>query len=192
MYNPQWTDEVLGYATKYLVKNQWILRPEMELDDALQESYLLFLRLVECYDFENPRHFMNMWKVALHNKVWHQWRRDHAHWRQEQLNYKAARSIVARPSELGLELHSSQATGYVRRLLEVAEALEAARVADPPVADTPVPDTAAPKATSRIRRPRRRRNDGTRLTTNEYLCRFAGISTGVPLRRLFEEWLVST
>lgn len=167
-YQPEWSDEVLGWATKYLAKQVWRIRPLMELDDALQEAYLLFIKLVERYDFTCPQHFMAMWKRCLTNQV-HSWSSERTQMRQEHLSDKALNNIVSpaifasRVIDTSWEQRISEATGYVRQLLEAT--------------------------TTRIRRPRRRRSDGTRLTTNEYLCRFAGVPDKIPLRRLFECWL---
>jgi hypothetical protein len=162
-YQPEWSDEVLGWATKYLAKQVWRIRPMLELDDALQESYLLFLRLTERYDFESPQHFMAMWKRCLSNKV-HGWACERTNMHQEHLSNKMLNDIPDRTNDALWEHHEAKATGYVRQLLRATR--------------------------TRIRRPRRRHSDGTRLTTNEYLCRFAGISAKVPLRRLFERWLL--
>ena len=161
-YEPEWTDEILGYTMKYLARHEWRVRPNMLVDDMLQEAYILFMRLVERYDFETPSHFMAMWKRSLHNEVW-AWAHERSRLREERVSEKVLNNIPEHHNTTAWESHELQASGYVRQLIQATR--------------------------TRLRRPRRRRSDGTRLTTNEYLCRFAGISTKVPLRRLFEMWL---
>ncbi len=163
-HDPQWTDEVLGYATKYLARHAWRVKPQMELDDMLQEAYILFMRLVERYDFATPSHFMAMWKRCLHNEV-NNWAGRRTKMRHEYVSDKMLNDLPDRGSDndAAWDQYVSEASGCVGKLIAATK--------------------------TRIRRPRRRRSDGTRLTTNEYLCRFAGVSPTVPLRRLFEVWL---
>ncbi len=70
-YQPSFSDEVLGYAMNYLRRHEWRFRPVMDLDDALQEAYILFAKLSSRYEFVSASHFMAMFKWALHNEVWY-------------------------------------------------------------------------------------------------------------------------
>jgi len=180
-YKQEWTAEVLGYAKNYLAKHVWRIRPQMDLDDALQEAYILFMQLVDRYDYENPKYFMAVWKIALHNSVcdWVQRRTQSREvrlslrmleWLPKQLPKRSTDNAIdnerisdALVASTAWEHHVEGATGYVRQLLDAVR--------------------------SRPYRPRRRRRGGCRLTTNEYLCRFAGISPSIPLRKVFETWL---
>ncbi len=162
-YEPNWADEVLGYAMRYLARQAWRVSPLMEIDDMLQESFVLFVKLIDRYEFESPSHFMAMWKRCLRNEVW-MWANNRSKARQEHMSDRLYRQLPAkRDNSMAWERHESTATGCVRKLIDATR--------------------------SRIRRPRRRHADGRRLTTNEYLCRYAGVPSTVPLRRLFDLWL---
>lgn len=167
-YEPAWTDEVLGYATNFLAKHAWRVQPYLELDDLLQEAYLIFLQLVDRYDYRSPQHFMAMWKLALRNSM-NDWSRQRSQRRQRYLTDEISAGLKAKDvdcqwDEEKWEERVNAAPSAVQRLIGVVQA-------------------------GTRRRPRRRSRDGHRLTTNQYLCRFAGVPEHTPLRRLFERWL---
>jgi DNA-directed RNA polymerase specialized sigma24 family protein len=161
-YQPEWTKAIETYTLKYLRLNEWRVRPFLELDDMLHEMYLVFLE-ASTREFKDEAHFRGYWKTCLHNSV-HRW----AGKRTRRLLIESCSlndiDPVLRASDDGNNRwrHKVATTvGPVRRLL---------------------------KAVGR-RRPKRRRLDGTRLTTNQYLCEYAGLPSDVPLRELFEAWL---
>jgi len=167
-YKPEFGDAVLAYAKKYLAKNAWRTRPEFELDDLLQEAYILFVRLVARYEFENPRHFMSMWKRALHNGVVNLARR---RTRRGEVSLEFGASIPARRDSLLAEIDWNT---------DVAEA--------PPLVKQLVSRVLG--ASGKGRKPSRTKLvGGGRETTNAFLCHRAGIRYDARLRPQFESWL---
>ena len=165
MYDPKWNGEVVGYAVKYLANNAWRVTPEHELDDLFQESYLLFVRLQERYDFKTASHFMAMWKRCLVNMIGNMAAvrtcRREVHLRGRW------KTMECRPDvSTEWDRHLDEAPEYVHRLVSEAE-------------------NRGTKRRCRFRR----LSSGNRETTNEHLCRVANVPNEVPLRRLFECWL---
>ncbi len=158
------TDELFGYAVSYLYRHAWRLRPYLEMDDALQEAYILFLRLSDRYPDASPREFMALWKSALHNEVW-AWAVDRSKRRQVELDPDMCRELVSHREDPGWERYQEAAPAGVHKLLAAIQ--------------------------KRVRRPRKRRPDGRRLTTNEYLCRFAHVKESENLREELENWLAN-
>jgi DNA-directed RNA polymerase specialized sigma24 family protein len=156
-YQPEWTKEIETYTLKYLRLNEWRVRPFLELDDMLQEMYLVFLK-ASTREFQNPRHFRGYWKTCLHNRV-NGWARQRTV--RGFVSPSGDEEVAVTDDCISWNHRVTNAVGPVRRLLD---------------------------AVGR-KRPKRRRPDGTRLTTNQYLCEYAGLPSDVPLRELFEAWL---
>jgi DNA-directed RNA polymerase specialized sigma24 family protein len=206
-YTPDWEGAVLGYAVNYLSRHAWRVTPQMDLDDLLQEAYILFAELIERYDYENPRHFMGMWRRCLHN-----WFVNLAQARTRHREV-ALRSDVMLSSTCnnGYFLHdfesaddgclsadegwAKMASVSQRTARHTASALR--RFCMPTAADWEMQKREAPAplrrlirvAENRTRKFQRHKRGGVRETTNEYLCRIAGVPRSTPLRTMLERWL---
>ena len=162
-FEPSFEGAVVGYAKNYLIKNVWRVQPLYELDDLLQEAFLLFVGLQQRYTFKNDKHFMSMWKRCLHNwfvnLALHRTRRREVAFTEEN---DLCTSSVDKVAEW--HQHVAEAPEPVKRLIDAVE--------------------------SRKRRPRRHsKRSGIRETTNTYLCRIAGVKSSVPLRSMLMRWL---
>jgi hypothetical protein len=69
-FEPVWEGSVRAWTINYLRKNKWRYDPILELDDLLQDAYLVFMRVAEKYPrvVEAP-HFMALYKTALLNEL---------------------------------------------------------------------------------------------------------------------------
>jgi len=166
-YEPEWGDVVLKYAMKYLARNEWRVRPLYELDDLLQESYLLFLKLQERYNFQNAKHFMAMWKICLHNWLGglSMLRTKRCEVSLEEIDLvdtKQDRAVAI----IAWEKRKATAPEPIRRLVEAVESGRG------------VPSLKF-----------RRYHSGGREATSKHLCRIAGVNPRVPLRAALDMWL---
>ena len=67
-YLPSFTGPIEGYVTNFLRKHYWKVAAGMELEDAMQEARLVFLRCASKYGLtDTPQHFMALFKTAWHN-----------------------------------------------------------------------------------------------------------------------------
>ena len=186
-YNPEFGDTVFAYAKKYLLKHAWRTSPMYEIDDLLQEAFLLFAKLVDRYKFENPEHFMAMWKRVLHNMVVNialeRTRKPckslspgfirFGTERQEKWGYLCASEFL--PSIDPEDKKSNEAFSAVDLKMQIADAPEKVR-----------------KLINRSMEKesyRRRKKSGERGTTGAFLCRRAGIGYDKGFREQFENWL---
>jgi DNA-directed RNA polymerase specialized sigma24 family protein len=161
-YEAEWTNEVVGYAANYFRKHEWRIKPMMEVDDMMQEAYLIFLRLLDRYEYDSPQHFMAIWKLALRNAVhWWSGRRTRRHEVAIPDDFDMVGKDV--DASIRLERRMAQVSGPMRNLLDGLR--------------------------GRGRRPRRKGPGGRRLTTNEYLCRYAGVPDEVPMRKMLDDFL---
>ena len=173
-YEPEWGDEMFGYAMWYLSHNKWQVRLYQlyELDDLLQESYLLFLKLQQRYEFQNARHFREMWKICLHNWLCTLCVKCTKRRRREvslgDFDLPDAKLIRAEDAE-EWEKRKANAPEPVRRLVEAVER------------GGGVPSLKF-----------RRYHSGGREATNRHLCRIAGNNPQVPLRAILDRWLEAT
>ena len=69
-FTPHWKGEIEGFVVKFLSKNMWRVSKMMEYEDALQESYVVFLGCAEYYrgKVDNPAWFMALFKRSLFNR----------------------------------------------------------------------------------------------------------------------------
>jgi DNA-directed RNA polymerase specialized sigma24 family protein len=165
MYEPNWGDAILAYATKYLAKNAWRTSPLYELDDLLQEAYLLFVRLVERYEFVGPNHFMAMWKRSLHNLI------------VNAAKFRTRRREQPLPENLTRLDRSFREVDW-KLLLEDA----------PPAVRQLVTSIEGHSAYGR-KPSHQKLAGGVRETTGAFLCRRAGLSYDGQFRQQFENWL---
>lgn len=70
MYKPKYNGPIQGWAVNYSAANAWKVSAIMELDDLLQESYMIFLKCKARYPvLEEAKHFMALYKRAFTNHV---------------------------------------------------------------------------------------------------------------------------
>lgn len=69
-YRPSWHGSIENYAAKYVRRFAWKLQPSYDVQDGMQEAYIVFLRLQQKYHgIDTPQHFMALYKTALSNRV---------------------------------------------------------------------------------------------------------------------------
>ncbi len=159
-----WDRRIFGYARKYLARHVWRVGREMDLDDLLQDAYILFLKLQERYPDVSDRHFMALWKVSLRN------------W----MHNLAKRRTRRREESIG----ERDFSGTIESNLEWQEHRR--------IAPLPVKMLLWSVGTRKRDRPRMGCFIAGRETTNNYLCRMAGVPDSTPLRDMFELWLGSS
>jgi hypothetical protein len=69
IWEPEWTKALIGWSVNYIKKNMWSIEQGVyEIDDLLQEGYLLFLKLRDYYPrVVEPAHFLSLYKTAFRN-----------------------------------------------------------------------------------------------------------------------------
>lgn len=69
-YIIKWDGPIAGYATNYVLKHHWRVSRIMEIEDAKQESYVVFLKVKRAYGskVDNGAWFMSLYKRALTNR----------------------------------------------------------------------------------------------------------------------------
>jgi|SRR3990167_2456927 len=70
-YVPRWPGAIEGYAVNCIRRFYAQLAAEHELEDLLQEAYIVFMRCKARYSstVDNPRWFMALFQRALSNKL---------------------------------------------------------------------------------------------------------------------------
>lgn len=68
VWKPKWEPEVKGWAFKYIRDNKWRYETINDIDDLMQDAYLVFLKVADAYPrvVEAP-HFMALYKTSLSN-----------------------------------------------------------------------------------------------------------------------------
>lgn len=65
MYSPVFKGPIEGYVVNHLRKNLWKLAGTHDHCDAMQEAYLVFMRVSDRYpQMDTPQHFMALFKTA--------------------------------------------------------------------------------------------------------------------------------
>lgn len=163
-FTPRWEGRVAGYAKNYLVANSWRVRSKLDVDDLMQDAYLLFRELNAAYTVFSSRQFMALWKRALENRLLNHAKR------------AATTSCDPLPESLSKE---DRAILDVDWRLDTQSAPFEVKVLLHSVA----------RRTRKIRALSRKQKLAKRETTNQYLCRVARLPQTTPLRLLFEIWL---
>lgn len=67
-WKPTWEPEISGWAFNHIQKNMWRLESINDIEDWMQDAYLVFLKVQETYPrvVEAP-HFMALYKTSLRN-----------------------------------------------------------------------------------------------------------------------------
>lgn len=123
-YLPSFAGPIEGYVTNFLRKNYWKVAASMEMDDAMQEARLVFLRCASKYGLvDTPQHFMALFKTAWGN-----------HFIDLSRGDSDARATISYGYDRGAPSHQEEATldllemlpdcldndGYLRALLREA------------------------------------------------------------------------
>ena len=111
---PQWEGPIKGWAHGFIIKNRWRCDPAFDVDDLMQDAFLLYMKLVDRYPgVRTPQHFMSLFKTALHNEI-------HNYARQ----MKARKEVVVAPciqaAEAVAEVPEYTNFGYVLAVLNEA------------------------------------------------------------------------
>lgn len=68
VWTPAWKREFEGYAVNYVRANQWRCDPLNQINDLLQDAYLVFHKIKTYYPrVIDPQHFMALYMRALTN-----------------------------------------------------------------------------------------------------------------------------
>ena len=74
---PEWGSSFYGWALNYLKQNKWRCDPLLDLDDLIQDAYLVFENVTSCYPrILDQKHFMALFKSALKNSVFDKQRKE--------------------------------------------------------------------------------------------------------------------
>lgn len=69
-FTPSFHGPIEGYVVNHLTKNLWRIQRTHTREDAMQEAWVVFLRVAEKYpDIAEPQHFMALFKTAWANKI---------------------------------------------------------------------------------------------------------------------------
>jgi hypothetical protein len=163
-----------------------------ELDDLLQESYFVYARLVN-KKYKSKKHFFATWKKSLHNMVTnlglYQTKacRDKA--RVNSLNCTFALESSEGDENIAVEMDPA----CKRSVMDSLELEWRLMVEDAPNCVQRLVFNALTGRTHKLKRlplPGDAPGDLCRReTTNSFLCRVAGVSSGTALRKKFEAWI---
>lgn len=68
-YQPEFKGPIEGYVVNSLKTNRWRIEASMTHDDAMQEAFIVFLRVATKYPGVEAKHFMALYKRAWHNQL---------------------------------------------------------------------------------------------------------------------------
>jgi DNA-directed RNA polymerase specialized sigma24 family protein len=197
-YQPVWDDGIEEIARVYLGRHVWRTLPEYDMDDLLQEAYLVCHRIKSKYpEMDSREHFERFFLRSLINMM-------------NTLSSKKSRRKEVTDSVLGGEDGASfleaffDASGAEDR--DLAEAEFRMLIADAPfhirklleavwvsgeyrVVDGIRETNSEFRERSSKKRSWFRRRGGIRETTNDFLCRRAGLPGEIDLRARLESWL---
>jgi len=70
VWKPKWEPEIKGWAFKYIQKNKWRYEHINDIDDLMQDAYLVFLKVADAYPrVVDAPHFMSLYKTSLRNML---------------------------------------------------------------------------------------------------------------------------
>lgn len=165
LWYPTWP-EVEGAAMNLGRRNLWRVRPLYDIEDLMGEAYIVFLRIVRKYPrVIDPPHFMSLflssWSRVLHSMA-------------SRRTKSASGHVVPVPRSRGADGEELDPLDLAATTIPSWQQDEIFRAR---VAEAPAPVQALIEGLDRPGRPRRcaRRANGTRETTNAYLCRIAKV-----------------
>jgi hypothetical protein len=68
-FKRRWKGPIEGFVVNFAKLNAWRVQPAMDEMDLYQEAWILFNKCVEYYPEVEPKHFMALFKTALHNRM---------------------------------------------------------------------------------------------------------------------------
>lgn len=70
VWSPKWDYPLEGWTYKFIQENKWRLEHTNDVEDLMQDAYLIFERVRETYPFvTQPQHFMSLYKTSFRNYV---------------------------------------------------------------------------------------------------------------------------
>ncbi len=181
-WTPTWK-EVEGAATNFARRNLWRCRPLYEMEDLMGEAYVVFLRLVKRYPrVVDPPHFMSLflmsWSRILHS-----------------IASRRTRSASGHVAIGGFrQAEETEGTSAIQAVPDPNPAPWSDEQFQARLDKAPAPIRALVEGLERSGRPRRcaRFANGTRMTTNQFLCRIAQVDPKTTdLRSQLFAWLES-
>jgi hypothetical protein len=164
---PDWgTQSIVGYTQRYLLKNAWRARSEMDLDDLMQDAYLLYVKMQSRYGDDSPAIFMARWKRALYNRLYNHCSTGNAKGRRRTVSLRRQHNcghVESGYLEVEIREHRRRARAPIRCLFQELEL----------------------RPQKQLRVP----SDPRRL--NKYLCKLARLPDWMPLYQLLESWVAS-
>ena len=160
LFQPQWKGPIEGWTVKAAVRAEWRVAPELEADDLLQEGFLLFAKCRDYYttgvgrQVVDAQHFMSLYMASFNNLV-NTLATKRSRRKLVTLDFEEDSFVDARADMFG--------EADIRLLLEDAPTQRVRKAVKRLLAD---PDN---------RPVMFQWSTGKRETTNEYLCRLAGV-----------------
>ena len=145
-FEPEWNEDLVGWVISFAVRNEWRVAPVYDVDDLISEAYLVFVKCDERYLVTEPAHFATLFRRMFVNRV-----HDIAWYQNE--DCKAEVHHVEESLSFGGDAEYkflSELPDDIRRVVEL--------LANPNHNEY------------------RRYCGGRRETTNDFLCRLAGVS----------------
>ena len=70
IWKPRWEPEIRGWSFNYIQKNKWRYEHTNDIEDLMQDAYLMFLRVSDSYPrVVDAPHFMALFKTSLRNML---------------------------------------------------------------------------------------------------------------------------
>src|SRR5690606_11351497 len=71
IWRPRWEPEIKFWSLAYIRKNKWRYEYTHDVDDLIQDAYVVFMKVAEAYPrCVQPGHFMALYKTSLRNMLW--------------------------------------------------------------------------------------------------------------------------
>jgi hypothetical protein len=166
-YTPAWEGPIEGWSLKYAVRHVWRVAPEYSVDDLMAEAFLIFKQAEERYagKAKNGAHFMALYKLCLASHITDlAWKRSK---RKEVVKTDAGDDEVKAFEAVDRRSTDAQIDAELRMLVQ--EAPERIRRVITMLMEYSTGSKDKPQM--------RRRLDGTRETTNAYVCRLVGLDS---------------
>ena len=68
-FKPRFDKRIAGWSATYAKKHVWKFGGQLDVDDLMQEAWVVFQRCRERAIFENSKHFMGYFKTAFSRKI---------------------------------------------------------------------------------------------------------------------------
>lgn len=163
-FDPYFDTGLKKWIYKTAHQNYWRVASWLDLDDLIQEGFLCFAICRARYEPANKSHFMSLVKITFLNQI-----TDLANKRTRTLECPISDVAVLGNEEEMLEILGGFEDGDAEVMALLARAPREVQII--------LAAMNTNEGAERIRRPSRVRQDGTRETRNEKLCRLAGVPT---------------